>query len=64
MLSLAERSNRENDPSDAKILTVIKDAIGMPVDEAAPKLVEIIDNSTRGKEGGEFVNIDGSRISW
>jgi hypothetical protein len=38
--------------------------MGMPVEVASTKLVEIIDNSTREGEGGQFVNIDGSRIPW
>ena len=37
---------------------------GMSVEEASGKLVEIIDGSTREKEGGQFVNVDGGRIDW
>jgi hypothetical protein len=37
---------------------------GMSVEEASEKLVDIIDSSTREKEGGQFVNFDGGRIAW
>ncbi|KJA17378.1 hypothetical protein HYPSUDRAFT_146577 [Hypholoma sublateritium FD-334 SS-4] len=33
-------------------------------DEAAKALVDLIDAATRKKEGGEFVDVDGSRIPW
>jgi hypothetical protein len=34
------------------------------VEVASAKLIDIIDNSTREKEGGEFVTVDGERIPW
>jgi hypothetical protein len=34
------------------------------VEVASAKLIDIIDNSTREKEGGEFVTFDGERIPW
>ncbi|KJA23333.1 hypothetical protein HYPSUDRAFT_201362 [Hypholoma sublateritium FD-334 SS-4] len=33
-------------------------------DEAAKALVDLIDGATRKEEGGEFVDVDGSRIPW
>lgn len=33
-------------------------------DVAAAILVKLIDHSTRQKEGGEYVDRDGSRIEW
>ena len=37
---------------------------GLTADEAGVKLAEIIDNSTREGEGGQFVHVDGSRLAW
>lgn len=38
---------------------------GIPsVDEASVKLLQLVDESTRAKEGGEFVHIDGTRLAW
>jgi hypothetical protein len=34
------------------------------VKDATAKLVKIIDESTRDGEGGQFVNLDGTRIPW
>ena len=34
------------------------------VDTVAGPLLNIIDESTREKEGGQFVHIDGSRLPW
>ncbi len=37
----------------------------LPTVEAAyALLVKLIDESTREKEGGQFVNIDGTRLPW
>lgn len=33
-------------------------------DKAAVLLLNIIDDSTREKDGGQFINIDGSRPAW
>jgi hypothetical protein len=38
---------------------------GLPsVEVVSAKLVEIIDNSTRDGEGGQFVDVDGGRLPW
>ncbi|KAF9465124.1 NAD(P)-binding protein [Collybia nuda] len=46
------------------ILKPILDSAAISPAEAAAQLIGIIDNSTREKEGGEFVNIDGGRVTW
>lgn len=46
------------------LLAPILDSAAITPVAAASLLVNIIDNSTREKEGGEFVNIDGTRITW
>ena len=33
-------------------------------EEAANSLINLIDGSTRDKEGGEFINVDGTKIPW
>ncbi|CAA7260849.1 unnamed protein product [Cyclocybe aegerita] len=40
------------------------DQASVSVEDASAMLVNIIDNATREKEGGEFVNVDGGRIPW
>ncbi|KJA15416.1 hypothetical protein HYPSUDRAFT_207904 [Hypholoma sublateritium FD-334 SS-4] len=35
-----------------------------PPEEAAKLLVDLIDKATRETSGGEFINIDGSKLSW
>jgi hypothetical protein len=40
------------------------DEAGLPIEVASTKLVEIIDNSTRDNEGGQFVNLEGGRLAW
>ncbi|KAJ3501769.1 hypothetical protein NLJ89_g9193 [Agrocybe chaxingu] len=45
-------------------LGVLQDQLFVSVEEASVLLVNIVDNATREKEGGEFVNVDGSRIPW
>lgn len=32
--------------------------------EAAVQLIKIIDEATRDKDGGEFINIDGTKMPW
>lgn len=46
------------------LLAPIIDIAAIPPATAASLLIKIIDNSTREKEGGEFVNIDGTRVTW
>jgi hypothetical protein len=38
--------------------------IGLSPEDASAQLIDIIDNSTREGEGGQFVNVDGGRIDW
>ena len=33
-------------------------------EDAAKALVNLIDGSTRDKDGGEFINVDGTRLPW
>ena len=33
-------------------------------DEAATALLKLIDRSTRDKDGGVFINVDGTKIQW
>ena len=33
-------------------------------EEAANALINLIDGSTRDKDGGEFINVDGTRLPW
>lgn len=33
-------------------------------EEAADLLLKVIDNSTRENEGGEFIDVDGKKLSW
>jgi len=45
-------------------LAQVQDAMQIEADVAATLLVDLITNSTREKDGGEFINIDGSKIPW
>ena len=36
----------------------------VPADVAAPRVIDLINNSTREKEGGEFVMVGGERLPW
>lgn len=56
------RANREMDTTGS--LAPIQDAIAMESEDAAVSLIDIIDGSTREKDGGEFINVDGSRTPW
>jgi NAD(P)-dependent dehydrogenase (short-subunit alcohol dehydrogenase family) len=40
------------------------DQAGLTPEVVSAKLVEIIDNSTRDGEGGQFVNVHGGRLAW
>jgi len=56
------RSHREQDNTNT--LAPIQQVMTLPPEKAAAMLLGIIDSSTREKEGGEFLNIDGSKIPW
>jgi hypothetical protein len=45
-------------------LASIQDSIAIQTDVAAKMLMGIIDGSKRETHGGEFINIDGEKISW
>jgi hypothetical protein len=53
---------RKNDKSG--ILTKMLEEHGMSIAEGSTHLVKIIEESTREKDGGEFVNFDGNRMGW
>ncbi|KAE9388011.1 NAD(P)-binding protein [Gymnopus androsaceus JB14] len=53
-------SNREMDKTG--VLENVQDSISP--EKCATLLVKIVDECTREKDGGEFVDIDGSKISW
>ncbi|KDR82151.1 hypothetical protein GALMADRAFT_276726 [Galerina marginata CBS 339.88] len=55
-------SNRAMDKTGT--LGTLQDAIAITPDAAAKMLVSIIEGATRGTHGGEFINIDGQKISW
>jgi hypothetical protein len=42
----------------------MQETVTLSSDEAAHKLTEIIVNSTREKEGGQFMHIDGTTLPW
>ncbi|KAF8901108.1 NAD(P)-binding protein [Mucidula mucida] len=37
---------------------------GRSMETAANMLMDVVESATREKEGGEFINVDGSRIPW
>jgi hypothetical protein len=45
-------------------LKKVLEEYGMSVAEGCVHLVKIIEESTREKDGGEFLNFDGTRIGW
>ncbi len=40
------------------------DTRGRSVETAASMLMDVVESATREKDGGEFINVDGSRIPW
>ncbi|KAK0470970.1 NAD(P)-binding protein [Armillaria novae-zelandiae] len=56
------RSNRVMDTTGT--LAPIQDALAISADKAATLLLGIIENSTREKDGGEFINVDGQKLTW
>ncbi|PBK61995.1 NAD(P)-binding protein [Armillaria solidipes] len=56
------RANREMDKTGT--LAPIQDAMTMSTEKAAPLLVCVVENATREEDSGEFMNIDGQKLSW
>jgi hypothetical protein len=46
------------------MLANLQDQTGIQPDVGAKMLVQLIDGATRETHGGEFTNIDGSKIPW
>lgn len=45
-------------------LTAMMEGNTVSADVAAPRLIDLITNATREKEGGEFVVVGGERLPW
>ena len=58
-----DRHAIENDKAGALLELAEKMSV-QPVEVASARLIDIIDNSTREKEGGEYVTIEGERLPW
>ncbi|KAK0190216.1 NAD(P)-binding protein [Armillaria mellea] len=56
------RSNRVMDKTGT--LAPIQDALAISAEKAATLLLGIVENSTREKDGGEFINVDGQKLTW
>ena len=55
----------ESDKSGSLQKLVDEDAPNLPsVDTVALSLIKIIDESTREKDGGEFLHVDGTHLPW
>jgi hypothetical protein len=46
------------------MLANLQDQIAVLPDVGAKMLVELINGATRETHGGEFINVDGSKIPW
>ncbi|KIK51419.1 hypothetical protein GYMLUDRAFT_89045 [Collybiopsis luxurians FD-317 M1] len=55
-------ANRAMDESG--LLASLQDQAFISPEECATALVRLIEGATREKDGGEFMNIDGTKISW
>jgi len=55
-------SHRAMDTTGA--LAPIQDQMQITPEKCAALLISIIEESTREKDGGEFINVDGSKIPW
>ncbi|KAF8901121.1 hypothetical protein CPB85DRAFT_1256457 [Mucidula mucida] len=53
---------RKMDKSGA--LGALLDAIARTTEVAATKLIDVIEDATREKDGGEFVDLNGGRVTW
>ncbi|KAK0203963.1 hypothetical protein DFS33DRAFT_1275081 [Desarmillaria ectypa] len=60
--TIVARANREMNKTGS--LAPIQDMIAMEPEDAALRVTNIVDGSTREKDGGEFINVDGSKIPW
>ncbi len=58
----AARANRAMDTTGT--LAPIQDALAISAEKAATLLLGIVENSTREKDGGEFINVDGQKLTW
>ncbi|KAF9035377.1 NAD(P)-binding protein [Hymenopellis radicata] len=56
------RINRDLDKTGS--IAQMLDAIGRSAETAATMLMDVVEKATREKDGGEFVDVDGSRITW
>ena len=55
----------ESDKSGSLQKLVDEDAPNLPsVDTVALSLIKLIDESTREKDGGEFLYVDGTHLTW
>ncbi|KAF9035352.1 NAD(P)-binding protein [Hymenopellis radicata] len=56
------RTNRDLDKTGS--IAHSMDTLGRSAETAATMLMDVVDNATREKDGGEFVDVDGSRLMW
>ncbi|KAJ3561791.1 hypothetical protein NP233_g9977 [Leucocoprinus birnbaumii] len=54
--------NRKLDKSG--ILEQVQDSVMSSPEDAAEKLINIVESATRETHGGEFINVDGTKIPW
>jgi hypothetical protein len=60
----SDRKAVEKDESGALREFTEEKMMMVSVEVGSAKLLDIIDNSSREREGGEFVTYDGERIPW
>jgi hypothetical protein len=58
----AVKQNIVKDKSGA--LAALQHEKEIPVDVSASAVIDIIDKSTKAKESGQFMSIDGTKIPW
>ncbi len=58
----AARINGDQDKSGA--IAHMLETKGLSPETAATMLMDVVENATREKHGGDFIDVDGSRISW
>ena len=54
--------NRQMDKTG--ILSSLQDQMMVSAEECATALIKLIQGATREKDGGEFLNFDGTKIPW